>query len=169
MRKILLSSILTSILVIPAFSANPINDSNNDGQIDEAELAQTSSLKTDSRNDDTESQRHINVEVAEKEDQDLQTHAMGMHRKYHSNHAKVEDHSYSKFGKVNDSEAHHIKAEKEDSEDDNPNLANLTTPEQNIKDNLSASGEDAALSRQMMLDGPQGGIQNNQPPGIGGN
>ncbi|WP_150468288.1 hypothetical protein [Francisella sp. SYW-9] len=166
MRKILLSSILTSILIVPAFSAIPVNDSNNDGEIDGTELAQTPDLKTGLKNNvNSESQRYSNVKVAEKEDQDLKTHAMGMHRKHHSNYAETQENSRPKFGKSDDSEAYHVKTKKEDSEDDNPNLANLTTPEQN---NLSVSDKDATLNRQMMLNGPQGGIQNNQPPGIGG-
>ncbi|MED7787792.1 hypothetical protein [Francisella sp. 19X1-34] len=166
MRKVLLSSILTSILIAPAFSAIPVNDSNNDGQIDGAELAQTPNLKKDLRyKGDSQSQRHSNVEVAEKEDQDLKTHTMGMHRKYQSPYTQAHESSDSQFGKVDYSKVHHKKSKKEDSEDNNPNLANLTTPEQS---NLSVSDKDNALNRQMMLNGPQGGIQNNQPPGIGG-
>ncbi|AEB27735.1 hypothetical protein FNFX1_0787 [Francisella cf. novicida Fx1] len=56
-----------------------------------------------------------------------------------------------------------------DKDDENPNLANLATPEPtNIRNNLMISDEDRSLNRQMMINGPQGGFQNNQPRGIGG-
>lgn len=64
--------------------------------------------------------------------------------------------------------AHHAK-DNDNKDDENPNLANLATPApENIRNNLSIPDEDRALRRQMMLDGPQGGFQNNQPRGIGG-
>jgi len=64
--------------------------------------------------------------------------------------------------------AHHAK-NNDNIDDENPNLANLATPApENIRSNLSIRDEDKALRRQMMLDGPQGSFQNNQPRGIGG-
>lgn len=64
--------------------------------------------------------------------------------------------------------AHYAK-DNDNKDDENPNLANLATPApENIRNNLSIRDEDRALRRQMMLDGPQGGFQNNQPRGIGG-
>lgn len=56
----------------------------------------------------------------------------------------------------------------DDDEDENPNLANLSQPAPNIKRNLSMpTDEEQRMSRQMQLDGAQGGIQNTGPRGIG--
>lgn len=159
MRKILLSSVLTSAFIIPAFCASQIDDS-NDEQFDSVATSQTSKQKVKVNN-----HPHKKI-VEEKEDDDLKTNVMGMHRKNQKNNPNLETLPPSE--KYSHNEVYTAKAKEHDSEDDNPNLANLTTPEENIRSNLSISGEDAALSRQMMLNGPQGGIQNNQPPGIGG-
>ncbi|API86921.1 hypothetical protein [Francisella uliginis] len=163
MRKILLSSILTSVFIAPAFCAFPVNDSNNDGELDGAELAQTSQQRT-VHNIGSSVDSHTKTKV-KKGDEDLHTNVMGMHRKHQKNNTKSYD---APSGKITHHEADYKKAKKDNSEDDNPNLANLTTPEVNVRNNLAVSDQDVALSRQMMLNGPQGGIQNNQPPGIGG-
>ena len=38
----------------------------------------------------------------------------------------------------------------------------------NIRNNLRISDEDKSLNRQIIMNGPQRGFQNNQPRGIGG-
>lgn len=56
-----------------------------------------------------------------------------------------------------------------DDEDENPNLKNIAQPAPNIQRNLRMPTDDEQrLNRQMMLDGPKGGIQNSGPRGIGG-
>ena len=54
-------------------------------------------------------------------------------------------------------------------DDENDNLKDIARPApQNITNNFRIpSGEDARLNKEMMLNGPQGGFQNNQPRGIG--
>lgn len=163
MKKILLSSILTSVFIAPAFCAFPVNDSNNDGEVDGTELAQTSQQRT-VHNIGSSTDYHNKIKV-NKDDQGLHTDVMGMHRKHQKNNVQSQETSIEK---KSHNDLDHPKVKKHDSEDDNPNLANLTTPEVNVRNNLAMSDQDAALNRQMMLNGPQGGIQNNQPPGIGG-
>ncbi|ASG67787.1 hypothetical protein CDV26_04740 [Francisella halioticida] len=166
MKKFLLPLVLTLAFITPAFCAFAINDSNNDGE----ELAQTSKQRI-MYNNKLNGEHHSKTAVIQEvdnEDKDLQTNVMGMHRKHQNANIQSQDISYLRSEKPTHHQIGHAKVKKNNSEDDNPNLANLTTPEVNVRNNLAMSDQDATLNRQMMLNGPQGGIQNNQPPGIGG-
>lgn len=76
--------------------------------------------------------------------------------------------SKSRPSKNNMTKHHTDKKDNKDEDDDNPNLVGLAEPAPaNIRNNLQINDSDRALNRQMMLNGPQGGFQNNQPRGIG--
>lgn len=182
MKKLILTSILSSIFVASAFSFDNANDS---GQLDNtltnmsntvpraANVSQKSMPHDSVRN--MQSHRPIINQINKQQAPQIAKRHLGsiseenlqasrVTRKYHKQNP-----ANNKPNKETDKSKNDSKNIDKNKEDENLNLDNLTTPApKNIKDNLRISDEDKSLNRQMMMDGPQEGFQNNQPRGIGG-
>ncbi|ALB01565.1 hypothetical protein ACH24_02180 [Francisella persica ATCC VR-331] len=178
MKKFIFTSIIGSVFVVTAFSFDNTNDStsfyNNKvtsnvtnmskpitwtANISQQPMPRNSAPNINQRNKQQVYQM-TKKHLGRISEENLQ--APRATRKYHKQNLADNNH-----GKQLDKYKNDIK--NTDKEDQNPNLANLATPEPiNIRNNIRISDEDKSLNRQMMMNGPQGGFQNNQPRGIGG-
>jgi hypothetical protein len=180
MKRILLTSILTSICVLPAFAVNVVERDNSTDQSGNSPTANAQSDSYNPRdNNDSQSPLANNMRAFKSHrqmiDEQNNQNSQGTQRRIavskedmrpprgsNQTNEKMQKNWPSPANDTKDKNKH------DDSDDENPNLANLASPEpKNIRDNLTISDQDRALNRQMMLNGPQGGIQNDQPRGIG--
>ncbi|AIT08824.1 hypothetical protein LO80_01750 [Candidatus Francisella endociliophora] len=160
MKKILLTSILTSILGVPTVGFSEAEDTRKNESYSSAarDMGGLQSHRQMLNQRKSQSQQAPKHHIGGISEDDMRAPRAKRPDQDSRNSHHVKEHSHKDH-----------KNKKDDSEDENPNLANLTTPEPvNARNNLRISDEDRALNRQMMLDGPQGGFQNNQPRGIGG-
>lgn len=192
MKKYLLIPILTIIFAMPAFSAFPSGDMNNthiEGNTISSNMPSQNTHKQrkktnsennlnnkntlgDSTSSDNRKPRYPHAKSVQETQKDpkneyktarannklgptnIQNKADNKTRSKHNSHSKH---------RVNDQDT------QKKGEDENDNLKNIAQPAPaNIQNNLRMpDGESSRLNREMMLNGPQGGIQNNQPRGIG--
>ncbi|MGQ4002703.1 hypothetical protein QIW49_03200 [Francisellaceae bacterium CB300] len=176
MKKNLLIPVLTVLFAIPAFSAFPGADMNN-AQIG-SDVISSNMRPMHGKN------RHKDPNDRDRVVRDNQSQSMlnnsetrSSERAYPMHGAKDESEQGSddrhppKHHKKAKHNQQHVKAHsnQKNEDDENDNLKDIARPApQNITNNLRIpSGEDARLNKEMMLNGPQGGFQNNQPRGIG--
>lgn len=187
MKKLILTSILSFIFVAPAFS---FDDPNDISQLDSTKVTSNvanmsntvprdanvpqQSISRDSVRNMQSHRQIINQRNKQEAPQVTRKHLGGISEDDLQSPRATK--KYSKQNSADNNSPKQLKNSKNDTrnidkdkEDENPNLANLATPEPtNIRNNLVISDEDKSLNRQMMMNGPQGGFQNNQPRGIGG-
>lgn len=145
MKKYLLIPILVIIFAIPAFSAFPSGDMNNTHIEGNTTSSNMPSQNTYKQRKKSNNENNLNSENT------LGDSKSSDNRKSSHPHAK------------------NVQETQKKGEDENDNLKNIAqSAPANIQNNLRIpDGESSRLNREMMLNGPQGGIQNNQPRGIG--
>ncbi len=165
MKKNLLITIITVLFVTPAFSAFPGADMNNthiEGNI-------TSSNMRPMHGENK--YKNPNDQGVEKDNpsQLILDNKASKTRPSERAHPMSGANDKSEQGRDDRDPPKHHNNQK-DVDDENDNLSYIVKPEtNNVNNNLRIlDGESSRLNREMMLNGPQGGFQNNQPRGIGG-
>ncbi|MFT4693237.1 MAG: hypothetical protein ACI8TE_000125 [Francisella sp.] len=178
MKKNLLITIITVLFAAPAFSAFPGADMNNthiEGNITSSNMRPMhGENKYKDPNDqgvekDSQSQPILDSKASETRPSERAHPTSGAKDKSEQGRDDRDPPKHHKKPKHNQQQltAHN---NQKDVDDENDNLSNIAKPEtNNVNNNLRIlDGESSRLNREMMLNGPQGGFQNNQPRGIGG-
>ena len=171
MKKYLLIPTLATIFAVPAFSAFPgadMNNTNIEGNTTSSNMPSQSNdrmhKKHGRNNDDT-------MANSNSENTPVQKHQARLAQEANTDMDENESKSNHQRPKHHKKPKHNQQTLDHDNQkdDDNDNLRDIARPEtNNINSNLRIpDGESSRLNREMMLDGPQGGFQNNQPRGIG--
>jgi len=172
MKKYLLMPTLVILFAVPAFSAFPgadMNNTNIEGNTISNNMPSQRNNRLDKKNKESDSQ--TNSKLKEISAQNSQVRGgKGNDLSIHKSQHKPDHHSSKHHKKPKNKQQALAEKSKQNDNDDNDNLKNIAQPAtSNITSNLRIPDrESTRLNRQMMLDGPQGGFQNNQPRGISG-
>lgn len=169
MKKYLLTPILTTLFSVPAFSAFPgadMNNTNIEGKTTSSNMQIQYNDKQNKKHsgNDKNATTDLNSEKVPLQHRQARDAQEANSDRHESNHRPQPKH-HKKLKHNQQVLAHD---NQKDVDDENDNLKNIARPEtNNINSNLRIpDGEASRLNREMMLDGPQGGFQNNQPRGI---
>ena len=161
MKKHLLIPTLATLFALPAFPGADMDNTNIEGHTHSSNMQPPNNDKNHKKDDnrgvdDKAISKSKNMPIQVKDAQETNSN-MKIDKNKQSHHKKSK-HNQQTLANDNQNDA-----------DENENLRNIAEPEiNNINNNLRIpDGETSRLNREMMLDGPQGGFQNNQPRGIG--
>ncbi len=174
MKKYLLTPLLGMLCVVPAFSAFPgadMDNTNIEGNTTSSNMRPHEYNRSNKKHDENNKDVEANTKTEQMpprhyQDKKTQETSSAIHNdRPNPNHHSTKHHKKTKSKEQGYSHNNH----KDAKEEENENLKNIAQPDtSNINNNLRIpDGETIRLNREMMLDGPQGGIQNNQFRGIG--
>ena len=187
MKRYLLIPTLTILFALPVFSAFPgadMNNTNIEGNTTSSNMQLQYYDRNHKKHDDeigindrtsSNSQKvpaqHRQARASQVANSNMSGNGLESNRRHRPRQGEAGNHHSSKHHKNPRHKQQVIGQDNQkDTDSENDNLRELTRPEtNNVRNNLRIpNGEDSRLNREMMLNGPQGGFQNNQPRGIGG-